>query len=97
MAEVRKPTIAEALREEVLKRGTKLIWAGDPCPLLCAYERTNGRVMHPLDRIKSVIDAARRSKLFVSGGYIRACDSTGQREVLHPAFKLKETLKEQVN
>lgn len=43
-----------------------------------------------MNKIKSVIDAARRSPDFVQVGYIRACDASGRREILHPVFALRE-------
>lgn len=85
-----KISIAIALRDQMLEREAKRAWAGDPNLLLSAYEKTNGKVEHPLNRIKAVIDAARRSKLFVQTGYIRACDTSGRREVRHPVFNLVE-------
>lgn len=83
-----KPTIAAALRAQMLATGETIAWAGDPDLMLSAYEAAGGSIEHPLDRIQAVIAAARRSKLFVQHGYIRACDSSGRREILHPAFKL---------
>lgn len=82
-------TIAAALRAVMLERQIDVAWAGEPDLLLAAYERFAGRVVHPLDRVQAVIAAARKSNLFVSDGFIRACDSSGRREVLLPAFKLK--------
>lgn len=84
------PTIADKLREQMLATGRKRAWAGDPDLLLEAYEAAGGRVVHPLDRIKATLDAARRSKLFLHAGYIRACDRTGMREIRHPYFVLAE-------
>lgn len=84
-----KLTIAEALRTEMLETTSERAWAGDPDLLLSAYEKAGGSVSHPLNRIAAVIQAARRSKLFEQDGYIRACDCTGMREILHPVFKLK--------
>ncbi|MEN9194410.1 MULTISPECIES: hypothetical protein [Xanthomonas] len=84
------PTIADKLREQMLATGRKRAWAGDPDLLLEAYEAAGGRVVHPLDRIKATLDAARRSKLFHHAGYIRACDRTGMREIRHPYFVLAE-------
>lgn len=46
-------------------------------------------MQHPLNKIKAVLDAARRSDLFKHDGYIRACDASGTREILHPTFALK--------
>lgn len=86
------PTIAEALRDEMIDRGSVHVWAGDPDLCLMAYERAGlgaDNRRHPLNRIKSVIDAARRSDLFSQHGYIRAGDATGSREILHPSFVLK--------
>ena len=85
-------SLAEALKSEMLEAKAVRAWCGDPDLCLAAYERTGGRVQHPLNRIKAVLDAARRSALFEQHGYIRACDATGRREVLHPVFKLKPDL-----
>ena len=82
-------TLAECLKIELLKRNERSVWAGDPDLCISAYLRFGGKVDHPLNRIKATLDAARRSDLFVSDGYIRACDSSGNREILHPVFKLK--------
>lgn len=82
-------SIAECLKREMIKQNADCVWAGDPDLCLAAYEHSSGKVVHPLNKIKAVIDAARRSKLFKSDGYIRACDCTGTREILNPCFKLK--------
>jgi hypothetical protein len=82
-------TLAECLKLQMLKENETQVWAGDPDLCLSAYLRFGGKVKHPLNRIKAVVDAARRSDLFVSDGYIRACDSSGTREIMHPVFKLK--------
>ena len=82
-------TIAEALKQTMLEEKAKHAWAGDPDLMLTAYRKSGGRVIHPLDRIAAVISAARKSKLFEQKGYIRACDSSGRREILHPLFVLK--------
>ena len=87
-----KRTIASCLRDLMIETGTKRAWAGDPNLCLTAYENSGGNRIHPLNRIKSVLDAARKSPDFVSGGYIRACDATGRREVLHPVFVLRPEL-----
>jgi hypothetical protein len=84
-------TIAQALKEEMLNREASIAWAGDADLLITAYMKTKGKVQHPLNRVKAVIDAARKSPLFENDGYIRACDSSGTREVLHPCFKLKKS------
>lgn len=81
-------TIAEALKREMIKTKSKRAWAGDPDLLLSAYEASGGKVVHPMDRVAAVIAAARRSQLFKAAGYIRACDSSGRREILHPCFEL---------
>ena len=83
-------TIAEALKSEMVKTMAKRAWAGDPDLLLSAYETSGGSVQHPMDRIVAVISAARRSELFKQIGYIRACDSSGRREILHPCFELAQ-------
>jgi len=82
-------TIAECLKDVMLKKNEYIVWSGDPDLCLEAYEKYGGTRSHPLNRIKSVIDAARKSDLFKSDGYIRSCDSSGIREILHPCFKLK--------
>lgn len=84
------PTIAECLRDEMLERGEAVIWSGDPDLCLAAYKRSSGTRSHPLNRIKSVIDAVRRSPLFDQDGYIRSHDDIG-RQILIPAFKLRLT------
>lgn len=86
---MRQP-IAQSLKAVMLEQGAKRVWAGDPNLCHDAYERSGGSQVHPLNRIKSVIDAARRSPDFVQVGYIRACDASGRREILHPAFALCE-------
>lgn len=86
----KKLTLAEHLRDEMLERKANSAWAGDPDLCISAYQRSVGRVMHPLNKIKAVLDAARRSELFKHDGYIRACDASGMREILHPMFKLKK-------
>lgn len=86
------PTIAQCLADQMKKDGKQNAWAGDPDLLLEAYEASGGNVIHPLNRIKAVLDAARRSNLFRQSGYIRACDSAGRREIRHPLFMLKEHL-----
>lgn len=83
-------TIAEALKCEMIKVQAKRAWAGDPDLLLSAYEASGGKVQHPMDRIAAVISAARRSDLFRQAGYIRACDRSGRREILHPCFELTQ-------
>lgn len=81
-------TIASRLRQLMIERDIENAWAGNPDLMLEAYQ---GRVRHPMDRIAAVIAAARRSPLvFRQAGYIRACDSTGRREILHPCFVLRE-------
>lgn len=85
------PTIAQCLVEQMKADGRTKAWAGDPDLLLSAYEASGGAVVHPLDRIKAVLDAARRSTLFHQPGYIRACDRTGMREIRHPYFEIRST------
>lgn len=82
-------TIAECLREIMVEQQADVAWAGEPDLLLAAFAKFGGQVTHPLNRIQAVISAARNSKIFESDGFIRACDSTGRREVLLPVFKLK--------
>ncbi|WPP47106.1 hypothetical protein [Pseudomonas sp. AN-1] len=82
-------TLAEHLRAEMQKRGAAYAWFGDPDLCIGAYLRSGGRVEHPLNKVKAVLDAARRSPLFTQDGYIRCCDCTGRREILRPVFKLK--------
>ncbi|AZQ13303.1 hypothetical protein STH12_04277 (plasmid) [Shewanella khirikhana] len=81
-------SIAQHLKDVMIETGADTAWAGDPDLLLTAYARSGGKVVHPLNRIKAVVDAARRSSLFEADGYIRACDCSGTREILHPAFKI---------
>lgn len=83
-------TIAQALKNEMIKTQSKCAWAGDPDLLLSAYESLGGSVQHPMDRIVAVIAAARRLRLFKQSGYIRACDSSGRREIRHPVFILAQ-------
>lgn len=85
-----KPKLADVLKAVVIERRSKYVWAGDPNLCHEAYSRFGGTRNHPLDKIKSVIDAARRSSDFVQIGYIRACDASGRREVNHPVFALRE-------
>ena len=84
-----KLTIAEAVKTEMVARKIDSVWSGEPDLCISAYIKTGGKVSHPSNRIKAVIDAVRNSDLFYSDGYIRACDSTCKREILHPCFKLK--------
>lgn len=84
-----KATLAECLRDEMIDRNADEIWSGDPDLCGAAYARFGGKVSHPLNRIKSVIDAARKSSLFEKADFIRAHDSSGMRQVLIPIFKLK--------
>lgn len=86
---MRQP-LAQCLKAVMIERGAVRVWAGDPNLCHDVYERCGGRRVHPLDKIKSVIDAARRSPEFVQVGYIRACDASGRREILHPVFGLRE-------
>ena len=86
-----KKTLAQHLADVMSEQGEEQIWVGNPNPLHDAYKRSGGRVVHPVDRMKSVIDAARRSSLFYRGGYVRACDNTGRREILRPLFVLKRS------
>lgn len=86
----KRVTIAEALKGEMIKAKAKRAWAGDPDLLLSAYAIGGGAVVHPLDRIAAVIAAARRSSLFKQDRYIRACDNSGRREILHPVFILAQ-------
>lgn len=84
-----KKTLAAHAADAMNEAGASRLWAGDPNLCHDAYSRAGGTRVHPLNKIKSVIDAARKSDLFKPGGYIRACDATGRREVLHPVFVLK--------
>lgn len=88
-------SIAEALKQTMIEEDAKYAWAGDPDLMLTAYRKSEGRVIHPLDRIAAVISAARKSKFFEQKGYIRACDSSGRREILHPVFVLRPEFDEQ--
>ena len=84
------PSLAECLRDEMLATDRKPAWAGDPDLCIGGYLRSGGKVAHPLNKIKAILDAARRSPLFAHDGNIRACDSSGRREILHPCLKLKQ-------
>ena len=83
-------TLAQHLKAVMIETGAKRAWAGDPDLCHEAYARFCGKRVHPLNRIKSVLDAARRSAVFEHGGYIRACDASGRREIKHPVFVLRE-------
>lgn len=83
-------TLAECLRDEMIERKEEEVWSGDPDLCCAAYARFGGKGFHPLNRIKSVIDAARKSPLFEKADFIRAHDSSGLRQVLIPVFKLKK-------
>ena len=85
-----RPRLADCLKAAMIDSGAKRAWAGDPNLCHEAYARSGGTRVHPLNRIKSVIDAARRSPDFVQVGYIRACDASGRREILHPVFVLRK-------
>ena len=76
----------------MVEEGMTYIWAGNPNPIHEAYGRSMGVVVHPLSRIKAVIDACRRSSLFVSNGHVRAANCNHSAEIKHPRFKLKEEL-----
>ena len=84
------PTLAEYAREVMLERGETHLSMVAFGMLDEIYHRFGGRVVHPLDRQKAVKDAVRRSKMFRHDGYIRCCDTTGRREILHPRFELIE-------
>jgi hypothetical protein len=81
--------IAECVRKVILEVDQDYIWAGHFGLCGEAYALSGGSVAHPLNRTKAVIDAVRRSPLFYQSGYIRASDTKGRREILHPVFKLK--------
>ena len=76
----------------MLEENAKYAWSGDPDLMLTAYSKSGGRIVHPYNRIAAVVSAARNSKLFKQKGYIRACDSSGRREILHPVFVLKQEI-----
>ena len=86
-------TLAEHLRDEMLERTVDEVWSGDPDLCAEAYARSGGKVYHPLNRIKAVIDAARKSPLFEPADFIRAHDSSGRRQVLIPVFRLRPNVK----
>lgn len=86
----RRARIADCLKEVMAEEGVDYVWAGQFGMCGEAYSRFGGRVVHPLNRIRAVIDAARRSPEFRQKGYIRAMDSTARREILHPVFELKK-------
>ena len=83
-------TLAEHAAAYLKEHGETKIWAGMFGACGEIYHRSGGRVSHPLNRTKAVIDAARRSSLFFHAGYIRATDTAGRREILHPVFKLNK-------
>ena len=82
--------LADCIEAVLLENGETTIWAGKFGLCGEAYHRFGGKVVHPLNRTRSVIAAARNSPKFQQIGYIRACDSKGTREILHPVFKLKD-------
>lgn len=87
-------TIAECIRESMIADKRIIVWrGGDPDRLIEAcIEATTARNgnEHPLARIDRALAALRASPLFRQAGYIRACDSRGAREILHPVFVLVE-------
>lgn len=85
-----KKSIAEHARDVLLEQKLSEICAIEVDACLEAYRRSGGRVSHPYDRIRAVIQAVRESVLFVPDGYIRACDNSGEREINHPNFRLAE-------
>lgn len=85
------PTIAECAKSVILASGQDYIWAGHFGLCGEAYALSGGRVAHPLNRTRAVIQAVRKSPLFYQSGYIRASDTAGRREILHPVFKLHPT------
>lgn len=70
-------------------QGREFAWAGDPELLIEAYQKTGGKIQHPMAKIKAVLDAARKSDLFEKCGYVKAHDCRGNREIHHPLFKVK--------
>ncbi|MBB4867405.1 hypothetical protein HNP46_006318 [Pseudomonas nitritireducens] len=85
-----KKTIAEHARDVLLEQNLFEICAIEVDICHEAYRRSGGRVSHPYDRIRAVIQGVRDSELFVPDGYIRACDNSGEREINHPNFRLVE-------
>ena len=85
-----KKTLAQHLRDEMLARCETEVWAGDPDLCIQAYLRSGGIVRHPLNKIRSIINAARQSHLYEKSGFIRSYDISGRRQVLHPVFRLKD-------
>lgn len=99
VGEMKRLTIAEALRDAVLTYAIATdqaphevtIWKGNPDLLHEAYERAGREQTHPLNTTDSVISAVRRSPLFERDGYIRAHTRTGvERQVLYATFKLRK-------
>lgn len=83
-------TIAESVKEEMIKRGEDTVWKGDHSLLLDAYHSVAGRkVRHPLNVADAVINAVRRSTLFRHDGYIRS-HSDNNRQVRFACFVLRE-------
>ena len=82
-------TIAEAVKQVMLREGKTYIWFGHLDIWGDAHELASGRGAHPKDAWQSVRKALSSSKLFKQTGYIRAADWSG-REILHPRFVLEE-------
>jgi hypothetical protein len=87
-------TIADCIRESMIADKRIIVWrGGDPDRLIeaCMNASTtrNGNE-HPLARMDRALAAIKASPLFRQAGYIRACDSRGAREILHPVFVLVE-------
>lgn len=83
-------TIAEHLKDIMLESNIEYAWQGNHGILTEAYSRTGRKLIHPLNRIKAVMNSVARSDLFVHSGYIKAVDISGRREVNHRCFKLKD-------
>lgn len=84
-------TIAGHLKDIMTEQNVTYAWQGNHALLTEAYARS-GRTtaVHPLDRIKAVMNSVARSDLFEHSGYIRAVDASGSREIQHRCFKFKE-------
>lgn len=86
-------TIAEGIRQQMIDSKRVIAWRGDPDLLLGGFEAattTRDGCAHPFARIDRAIAAMNASALFRRAGCIRACDSRGAREILHPVFVLVE-------
>jgi hypothetical protein len=86
----KRKSIADHALDVMREEGETLIY--DRKLNICheIYERSGGTRIHPQNKLKSVMDAVRKDKRFRPFGYLRACDCTGKREILHPVFTIKD-------